>query len=373
VKIYYIANSRIPTIKAYGLQIVKMCEAFTRAGFDCELVIPRRPPYPGTTEDVLKYYDVKSPFRVTKLYSLDLINIDVSGGINKLLFWIQQFSFALSLKKYLPKTSALIYSRDQFALYLLNGKRNKLIWEAHTLPSNLDSRLYKSLFNKLHYLVVISEGLKREFARYYGGKIVVAPDGVNLEEFSLPISKEEARAKLALPLDRRIVIYVGHLFEWKGADTLVLVAPSLPPEVMVVICGGTDKDIEEIKKLDPQKRVRFEGFTHFSLLPSYLLAADVLVLPNKKDGGISEFYTSPLKLFAYMAARRPIVASDLPSIREILDDQSAFFFKPDDYQSLAAVIMTALNDEHKSETVARNAFEKVQKYTWAERVKKVIQ
>src|SRR3989338_10653970 len=102
MKIYYVANYRLPTIKAHGLQVIKMCEAFSLIGLDCELVIPKRHEHPNIGNmSVLEYYDVKVPFKITELRSPDLIGVNLGSFLNKILFWVQQLFFALRLRKYL--------------------------------------------------------------------------------------------------------------------------------------------------------------------------------------------------------------------------------------------------------------------------------
>jgi glycosyltransferase involved in cell wall biosynthesis len=102
-------------------------------------------------------------------------------------------------------------------------------------------------------------------------------------------------------------------------------------------------------------------------IPAYLKASDLLVLPNKKGDRVSERYTSPLKLFEYMASGTAIVASDLPSIREVVDEESAWFFSSNDSESLVATIRTALFEKERSFRKAERAKEVVKGYTWQRR------
>ena len=98
IKIYYIANSRMPTIKAYGLQIAKTCEAFAKIGFGCELIVPKRHRYPNTGENnILEYYNIKTPFRVTELISPDLIDIDLGPFLNKFILEKTQHVYLLKI------------------------------------------------------------------------------------------------------------------------------------------------------------------------------------------------------------------------------------------------------------------------------------
>ena len=149
-----------------------------------------------------------------------------------------------------------------------------------------------------------------------------------------------------MPVQEKIVLYAGHLYAWKGVDILALAAPLLPENTNVIFIGGTEKDIKAFKsKYGSTKNVRILGKKPYGQMPLYMRAADVLVIPNSAKDDVSRLYTSPMKLFEYMASGTPIVASDLPSVREILDDSMAYFFKPDDERSLKESINKVLASE----------------------------
>jgi len=194
--------------------------------------------------------------------------------------------------------------------------------------------------------------------------VLVAHDGVSLEDFARPESKEAARARLGLPQDEKIALYIGRLDGWKGAQTLLEASNLLPKGVLVAIIGGEAALVGALRAKYP--RARFLGYHEYRELPGNQAAADALVLPNTARDITSARYTSPLKLFSYMASGRPIVASDLPSLREVISEESAYFAKPDDPKSLADAIMQALNDE-RAESRAQKAKELVSAYDWRER------
>jgi glycosyltransferase involved in cell wall biosynthesis len=84
------------------------------------------------------------------------------------------------------------------------------------------------------------------------------------------------------------------------------------------------------------------------------------------------YYMSPLKLFEYMASKRPIVASDLPSIREILNEQNSVLVEPDNPEKLAEGIKRILADNNFAEKISNQAFQDVQQYTWQKRVEQIL-
>jgi Glycosyltransferase len=102
-----------------------------------------------------------------------------------------------------------------------------------------------------------------------------------------------------------------------------------------------------------------------------LRGADVLVLPNPPSA-ISTQFTSPLKLFEYMAAGRAIVASDLPSIREVVrDNDQALLVTPGRPEALAEAIEKLIEDRTLAEKVARAAYAEAPKHTWGRRAERL--
>ena len=379
----YISNQRMPTEKAYGIQIAKMCEAFAlqynpnlqiypnapNNRIEVELVIPHRKN--SIKEDIFEYYGVKRNFRVVRLFSPDFY---LPGKLDKLAFLIKNFLSAKMLFFYvLFQKADIIFSRDELPLYFLSFFKNNLIFEAHKFSSRR-FRFYRR-FKKLDLkIVTISKGLKDEFIKFgFNPKnIIVAHDGVDLNKFNLDITREEARRRTNLPPDKKIIMYTGHLFDWKGVYVLAEAADLLS-DSLVVFIGGTDSDITDFKnRFKDKENVLILGQKEHREIPFFLKAADVLVLPNSGKELISRSYTSPLKLFEYMASGRPIVASALPSIKEILNKDNSVLVESDSTTSLAEGIRKVLNDKDLARKISEKAFEDVKDFTWAKRTDKIL-
>ncbi|MCG2808754.1 MAG: glycosyltransferase, partial [Candidatus Portnoybacteria bacterium] len=300
-------------------------------------------------------------------FSLDLISLNVP----KIFFWIQSLSFSISVFFYLLfKKTDIIYSRDSFLLYLISFFNKNLVLELHYLPKHLF--LHKRVFKKAKAIIVITKQLKKSLIEkgISENKILVAPDGVDIDKFDIDISKEEARKKLNLPLDKKIALYTGHLYEWKGAQILADAAKFLEKDAIVVFVGGTKNDEKNFRNKNKNlNNILILGYRPYSEIPYYLKAADVLVLPNSGKEEISKSWTSPMKMFEYMASQKPIVASDLPSIREALNNRSSVLFQADNPNDLAEKIILAL-DNHE---VAQRAFLNVRQYAWGQRVKNILE
>jgi glycosyltransferase involved in cell wall biosynthesis len=99
--------------------------------------------------------------------------------------------------------------------------------------------------------------------------------------------------------------------------------------------------------------------------------ADILLMPFPKKAHY-EYFMTPLKMFEYMASKRPIIASDLPSIREILNEENCFFCQPGNTDNLAAVIKNVLNTPLLAEQKSYQAYQDVLPHTWQRRAQRII-
>ncbi|MFA5124392.1 MAG: glycosyltransferase family 4 protein [Patescibacteria group bacterium] len=367
MKIIYLANIRIPTEKAHGWQIMKMCETFSVLGHQVELVVPRRSN--NLKADPFNYYGLPANFKITELPCLDLIFLDKTIG--NLAFWLATATFLLASRIYVSfREYDIIYTREeQFGLFFKSS-----FLELHSLPATIKSyhRLFWRCFQRI---VVLTDFIKSALASngIAADKILIAPDGVDLAEFDLNITATESRKKINLPLDKKLIVYTGHLYGWKGAQVLAEAARYLSNESLVVFIGGTKEDVEAFKKKNVNSaNVLILGHQPHKQIPFYLKAADVLVLPNSGQEKISQFYTSPLKLFEYLASGVPIVASNLPSLREILNDNNAILVEPDNSDLLAAGINRALTQRQLAENISRCARSDAEKYTWKKRAEKIV-
>ncbi|RJQ31650.1 glycosyltransferase [Candidatus Parcubacteria bacterium] len=376
MKIIYLANARIPTEKAHGVQIMKMCEAFKNVGADIELVVAKRKENQLENFDPFDYYGIKNRFSIKKLWLLDIVAMGRSfKGLSVL---VQNTSFALSSFVYLLANDAdIIYSRDEFSLFLISLFKKNVFLELHTFP-NSKLFLYKFLFRRTKKIIVITEYLKGLLIKKLNidpVKIQINSDGIDLQQFSVDLSKMECRNKLHLPRNKNIIIYCGQLFKWKGVYILSETLKFLTDDDLIVFVGGMEYDVDRLKDFIKDKNLKnilLLGHKQPTEIPFYLKAADVAVLPNSAQSDISKFYTSPMKLFEYMAAKIPIVASDLPSIREILNKSNSVLVRPDDPESLASGIKKALAGRELTSKKVFQAYNDVQKYTWEKRAGRIL-
>jgi glycosyltransferase involved in cell wall biosynthesis len=383
----YIADTRMPTEMAHGLQIMKMCEAFVKNGAELELVIPMRFGISSLSrKDPFEYYKVERIFKIRKIFCFDLTPLNRFLGPVSYLVQALSFSFFTSIYLLFRRTD-IIYSRDRFSLFFLalflsrlprceagrKADKKNIVFEMHKTHKSL----LRFLLKRIKKFVVITNGLKAFLMRkgVPENKILIAPDGIDLEDFSITQTKEECRQKLNLPQDKKLVIYTGQLYKWKDVETLALASRFLDGNYLIVIVGGIKWYLSKFKKFIQKnnlKNILCLGHRDYAEIPYFLKSADCLVLTGTQQSETSKNYTSPLKMFEYMASNRPIVASDLPSFREILNENNAILIQPDSPEAMAKGIKNVLTDLGLVEKISNQAFQDVQKYTWQKRAEKVI-
>jgi glycosyltransferase involved in cell wall biosynthesis len=379
MKLIYIVNARIPTEKAHGIQIMKMCEAFVDANnanqdtniankIDVELVVPQR--RNNIIKDPFEYYGIEKKFKITKLPCLDLIPL----GLGAFGFYVQQFSFSFAAAAYsLFKKNVVFYSRDILPCFFLGLLGKGFFLELHRLSKK--EKLFYSFVFKRAKGIISTNNFKAEYIKnnykISGKKILVYPNGFDQSLFDITLDKNSLREQLSLFNNKPIIMYTGHLYGWKGAHVLAQAA-KLITEANFYFIGGTDSDIADFKKKYSGENLFFLGRKPFYEIPKYQKAADVLVLPNSAESEESRNDTSPIKLFEYMASGRPIVASDLPSIREILNNANSLLVEPDDPEELSDGIKKILEDKGPPERIANQALIDSREYTWKNRARKII-
>lgn len=361
MRICYIANIRFPTERAHGIQVAAMARALAEEGHAVTLVLPDRKT--AIAEDAYTYYRLPEEVRIVRMPHLD------TTGLGRAGFLFQYAQFALVSGLYFlinARRWDAVLSRDYACCIAPLVLCVPVAWETHRGERNALVRL---LIRGGLIVIAITEGLAALYRTETGipeDHMLVAPDGVAVDEFSLSEGQEDSRRALGLPHNQKIALYAGHLYPWKGADVLARALPQLPEEWLAVFVGGTDADIAAFRERHQQEaRIKVLGRKLHAEIPRYLNAADVLVLPNTAASDLSRLYTSPLKLFEYMASGRPIVVSDLPSMREVLDERTAAFVPAGDPDALAAAIVRA-----RPETGSA-AREEARQYDWRRRARTV--
>ena len=372
-KIYYIANARMPTQKAHGIQLAKMCEAFIEQGVDLELVVPRRK---TSSQSIKDFYGLRVDVPATKLGIIDWY---VKGRAG---FFIASFSFALRYFFYLAKKRLhgecfIIYMTDidQFSFFLIPFFGVSYFCEIHDAkPKRLPFRL---LFNYAAGIITINEIIKKELTGIFGiasGRMIVHPNGIDLSMYASLPSQREARVSLKIPSGKKIVLYVGGFYEWKGLDSAIAAARFADKDVAFYFVGGSKEELMKVTgESDIPESVHCMGHKVFTEVPMWLAAADLLLVLGTKKNQYSYLHTSPMKFFEYMASGVPVVASATPANREIVSNGDALMYEPDNAADLAEKISHAFAHTGEMEKHAEHARESVKRFSWDKRAGSIIE
>lgn len=367
MKIAAIAGSHIPSDTANSIQVIKACSALAQLGHDLTLIVPEFPSRPSTF-DLRQMYGIAASFPIEWL-----------AAANRRLFTWASVRRALELKP------DLIYTWfPQSAVFGLLH-RIPVVFEMHIQPSGLVGPFWHGAFAALpgrKRLACITEALHRTLERDFGmrlsaDEVVIAPNGVELERFASLPDPETARRLIGLS-PAPTVLCAGHLYAGRGADLFLQLAESIPGASFVWV-GGRQADVEEWSgRARALGNVTFTGFVPNMDLPRYLAAADVLLMPYARSifgssgAADSAAVASPMKMFEYMAAGRAILTSDLPVIREVLDESSAVFCEPENAEAWLSVLKSLLSDAARRSALAADARRKVEQYTWLARAQKIL-
>ncbi|MEE8469407.1 MAG: glycosyltransferase family 4 protein [Planctomycetota bacterium] len=374
-----IANARMPSHRAQSLQVAQMGGAFARAGLRTTLLYARRRDTPPVEDlpGLWDYYELPPTPRPAAE------PIGCIDGIDALPRWLQYFparlqelTFGRSAARRVRSAhpGARVLSREVESAHALRD-RPRLFLEMHRVPGGrVRRKLLTSAAAAADGVVAISGGVQEDLLALgvEEHKLIVEHDAFEASRFANLPSRSAAREQLGVPAERPLVVYTGGLLEWKGVDLLIEAAREIP-DAFFLIAGGMLADVARLRRLaSGLENVRLDGFQHPVRVATYLAAGDLGVVPNRSTPAISARYTSPLKVFESMAAGLPLVASDLPSLREVLPGELAVFVAPDDPRALAAGIRRLLGDEAERRRLAAAVRSAAGAYTWDARAARLL-
>jgi len=166
------------------------------------------------------------------------------------------------------------------------------------------------------------------------------------------------------------------LWSWKKTEFIIDAFRFIEDEeIILVFVGGSEQDILKLKEYAKRRKVKnviFKGFVRPMSVPRYFMAADCLIHYTPSTGLLKSY--SPLKIFEYMAAGKPILAPRQPWIEEVLrDGETALLFDENSPRDLAKKIKLLKRDRELAERISRNAKMESRKYTYKRRAEKLIE
>jgi D-inositol-3-phosphate glycosyltransferase len=207
-----------------------------------------------------------------------------------------------------------------------------------------------------------------------GGKVVVIPPGVDVERFH-PIGLAEARQKVGVPAEDRMILFVGRIEALKGIDTLLRAitilragCPDAPCLYLVIIGGDPDDPDRENAELERLKQMRtalgiedvvtFLGAKDQDTLQYYYSAAEVVVMP-------SHYESFGMVALEAMACGTPVIASEVGGLAFLVrDGETGYHVESQNAQALAGKLSLLMDDPELRRRLGRQAVDYAQHYAW---------
>lgn len=347
---------------AHAINTIKMAQGFARAGHTVALICRRGRHGRRRRRELLAAYAIDERLSVAQL----------PHGVGE--HWEFGPRVLRLLERWRPD---LVFARNYIAPTLTSRHGMRTVVESHGYPDNVTAEFATVLRAAgeepaLTTWVTISEYLSRAYVGrgVPAEKVLVLPDAVDVVAFARPT---------ALPASPYRgpglhVVYAGHLYDWKGIPTVLAAAGRLPG-VQFHLVGGVPADVAR-----QRERVAALGLTNVTLhgqqphrdVPRYLWHADALLLPPSADHPTAR-WTSPVKLGEYLAASVPVVASDIPALRDWLrDGETATFFAADDATALVAAIERVLRDGELSRRLVAAGRTLAEEWSYTRRAQRIV-
>ena len=371
MRIAAITNSRLPSLTANSIQAMKVCQALMQLGHDVRIFAPRET-------------DIVSPDALREHYGLRLSpDLELLPSIKQ----FKRLDLVLHAQSGARQFSAdLIYTWLPQSAVMALWRGCPVILEMHADVTGHLGTWWLRWFWKASgrkRMTVTTQALRKALERSTGfgfenEAVIIAPNGVDLEKYENLPDPSSARRRLNLK-DGLTLGFTGHIYPGRGADLLFDLARQMP-QINFLWVGGTPELVSywQSRLGDAQLRnVTMTGFIEHRRIPLYQAAADILLMPygrsiSASSGQDIAEVINPMKMFEYMASARAIASADLPVIREVLNERNAVFCEPGNVNEWKSVIESLLADEKRRTALGAQAREDVERYTWTERARHIL-
>lgn len=363
-KIQFISLSKFPSQKANAIQTMRVCEGFVQAGYHVRLWAPR--PTPDAESDLAflqAFYGVES-----------------LPDISWIPRWAKKAQLAAayaSVRASFGGNRGIVYCRSASIAVVARTLGLPTILEVHAL-SNLSDRWWNLIqrwpWRRRVMVIAISEALAAEARRRGPGtqaRVGVQPDAAQVSS----VRRTEPPTGAG---ERPRAIYAGTIAPGRGVE-LILDIARLSPWCDFVLAGSGPADyVQEFQlELGEHENVEYVGSVDPSGVRMFLATADYLLAPYQHDLSSPDMedttrWMSPLKVFEYLSAGRPILVSDLPVLREVLDERCALLLPPDEPAAWSAQMQLLAGNPRLREQLGAEAFERVASWTWKHRAVRIM-
>lgn len=356
--------------RAHDILVIKTCHSLAHLGHTVYLVIGKTHSSENT---ILDFYGLKENpnFHIIQIPILRRSRFPKVSWhfvfnifcLTKILFMKRKIHF-----------DVLYLSEIKLAMFLLKFKKLihiPFIYEVHGLYAKnylTPHEREKVVFSQCDWMVTTTFELKKKLLEIYSipSPISIVPLAASDGDDSDIVVKKNERKK---------IFYAGQFYYLQGVHILIQAMSYLPDWAELHLIGGKKDEIAKLSALgqsmNVNDRITFHRFVPHAAVSSLLKEADVFVLPSLAEGKMP--YVAHTKIYEYSMLGKPIVATDLPSIREeIKDGVNGILVKPADPHALAEGILKALNDPELAYALSRNTFEKSKEYTWEKRAERLV-
>ncbi len=393
MRLTYVANARLPTEKAHGLQIMKTCEALAKAGVSVTLLHTKRhqkdPRLAAAAP--FAYYDVEPRFDVVTLPNWDIVPMGdrLPGPVYGPLYIAHAVWWARrAVSHSVALDSDVVMTRDIPVAYWLARSGVPFVLELHAMPRYAQRWLLRRVIARQPRAVYIAlTSFLKERIEDLGASpdnTLVLPDAVDLSLFEDLSSKAQARADLGLASGAPIIGYVGR-FQFLGAEkgipdlirALAKLRAKLGIAPQLLLVGGPMEPAVAYRQIAkesglPDDALQIVDRVPNREVPKWLAALDIAAAPYPTTDHYA-YYVSPMKLFEYMAAGAPIISTDLPAMREVLKHGSnAWLVRPDSVDALTLGLEALLLNPEFAATLGARARDDAARFTWDKRAATII-
>ncbi len=365
MRIAYLFNSSTPSSNASSIQVVNTCSAITKLSHNVKLIVPNT----GLKTSLSKFYGIKKSPKLIKLKYFTRFPL----GLNYYLFSL--FSVMLTFSDKIE----LYITRNIFTLFLLNTFRKKVIIEIHHDLQN-EGRLvnfickYFNIFNRKNIvkIVAITNSVK---------KYLINDFNINPKRIEVIPSASSLKFKFSKIKKKKIynIGYFGSLDSSKGSSFIIKLA-NKDNHNKYFIYGGNKEQVLRLKKKEVSKNIQINHSVKYGSLKEIISKMDILLMPSNSKkirslGGVGNIakFTSPLKLFDYLASGKLIMVSNVKVFKEILKDgNNCIIMNNLNVNSWKNRINRIKFETSKINSIKRNAFELSKKYTYLKRAQKIL-
>lgn len=366
MKLGYFSFHRLPSDEAFAYHIMSMCEAFQALGVDTTLfVAPSQEEPIADMQAFFKRYDVDSPFKVRLASS--------AGGR-----WQQRARrFATTFR--FARTFDLCQTRCPIVAFACVLRHATCVYELHGYELGKTDRVMNALVKRSRHVrfLAISQALANLISAKWG----IPYAAIDVEHDGFKPDGPTDHAALSVDYDfsgpRLTAVYVGAFEPGRGIDLMVSLAGLHPDLDFILIGAPAREEIPPIADALPNLHV-YPRVPH-SRVASILRAADILLMPYGRvvragGGPDTSQFCSPLKLFEYLGAGKPIIASALPSIMEILvDGSNALIARPDDVAHWSSKLGELKANAELRERLGAEALRTSTYHTWENRAARILE